>query len=47
MLFRRLESIGRTFHHLQRAREIAGVFLKYGYEDLLERLHLPALLDIP
>ncbi|HEY1171458.1 MAG TPA: AarF/UbiB family protein [Verrucomicrobiae bacterium] len=47
MLFRRLESIGRTFHHLQRAREIAGVFLKYGYEDLLRRLHLPALLDIP
>jgi ubiquinone biosynthesis protein len=47
MLFRRLESIGRTFHHLQRAREIAGVFLKYGYEDLLERLHLPALLDTP
>lgn len=47
MLFRRLESIGRTFHHLQRAREIAGVFLKYGYEDLLERLHLPTLLDTP
>lgn len=47
MLFRRLESIGRTFQHLQRAREIAGVFIKYGYEDLLHRLQLPALLDIP
>jgi ubiquinone biosynthesis protein len=47
MLFRRLESIGRTFHHLQRAREIAGVFLKYGYEDLLERLQLPSLLNTP
>jgi ubiquinone biosynthesis protein len=47
MLFRKLESIGRTFQHLQRAREIAGVFLKYGYEDLLERLQLPVILNVP
>jgi ubiquinone biosynthesis protein len=47
MLFRKLESIGRTFQHLGRAREIAGVFLKYGYEDLLERLQLPVILNVP
>lgn len=47
MLFRKLESIGRTFKHLQRAREIAAVFFKYGYDDLLERLQLPVILNIP
>lgn len=47
MLIRRIENIGRTFHHLQRARDIVGVFLRYGYEDLAEKLHLPSALGVP
>lgn len=47
MLFRRLESIGRTYKHLQRTRDVVGVFLKYGYEDLAHRLHLPSALNLP
>lgn len=47
MLFRRLENIGRRFHHLQRSRDVVKVFLKYGYEDLAHRLHLPSALNLP
>src|SRR6266446_717568 len=47
MLIHRLESIGRTFHHAQRFRDIVRVFLKYGYEDLAHRLHLPSSLGLP
>lgn len=47
MIFRRLENIGRRFHHLQRARDVVKVFLKYGYEDLAHRLHLPSALKLP
>ncbi len=42
-----LERIGRTFHHAQRFRDIVRVFLKYGYEDLAHRLHLPGSLGLP
>ncbi len=38
--------MGRTFQHLQRYRDIVKIFLKYGYEDLAHRLHLPAALDL-
>lgn len=47
MLFRRLENIGRTYKHLQRTRDVVGVFLKYGYEDVAHRLHLPSALKLP
>ena len=47
MLIHRLESIGRTFHHAQRFRDIVRVFLKYGYEELAHRLHLPSSLGLP
>ncbi|MEW6302411.1 MAG: AarF/ABC1/UbiB kinase family protein [Verrucomicrobiota bacterium] len=47
MFFRQLENIGKTIQHLHRYRDIVRVFLKYGYEDLAHRIHLPALLDIP
>ena len=46
MLFQKLGSIGRTIQHLNRFREIVGVFLKYGYEDLAHRLHLPQMLKL-
>lgn len=47
MWIQRLETIGKTFQHLQRARTIVRVFLKYGYEDLAQTLHLPSALGIP
>lgn len=47
MWLRQIENIGRNFRHLQRTREVVGVFLKYGYEDVAHRLHLPSVLNIP
>ncbi len=44
MFIRRLENIGRTYKHLQRFSGILRVFLKYGYEDIVQRLHLPGWL---
>ena len=45
MLTRRLGSISRTYRHVQRYREIAGVLLKHGFGELVTRLdlhrHLP------
>jgi ubiquinone biosynthesis protein len=37
----------RAVQHVQRFRVIIGVFLKYGYEDLAERLPLPGPLRLP
>lgn len=47
MLFRRFKQIGRAVEHVQRYRTIIGVFLKYGYEDLVLRLPLPNALRFP
>ena len=47
MLFRRFRRIGRTVEHLQRYRTIVGVFLKYGFEDLAQRLPWPSALKVP
>ncbi len=44
MLFNRFRQIGRAVEHVQRYRTIIGVFLKYGYEDLVRRLPLPSAL---
>ena len=45
MLAHRLGSISRTYRHVQRYREIAGVLLKHGFGELVTRLglhrHLP------
>jgi hypothetical protein len=46
-LAQRLRQLGQTFRNLQRFREIVGVFLKYGCEDLAHRVHLPRLLGLP
>ena len=47
MLLNRIESIGRGIKDLQRFRDIVAVFLRYGYTDIAEALHLPSALDIP
>jgi len=44
---RRFRRFGRAVQHVQRFRTIIGVFLKYGYEDLAERLPLPSPLRLP
>src|ERR1044071_2148157 len=47
MLTSRLKDIGRTIQHVHRFRDIVRVFLKYGYDDLAQRLHLPSTLGLP
>ena len=47
MLFRRFKKLGRAVEHVQRLRAIIGVFLKYGYEPLAQRLPLPGLMRLP
>ncbi len=42
-----IETMGRRMKELQRFREIVRVFVKYGYDDLAQKLHLPTLLGIP
>jgi len=39
MFFARFRQIGAAYHQAKRLRDIAGVLLKYGYDDLA--LHLP------
>ncbi|MBN8248764.1 MAG: AarF/ABC1/UbiB kinase family protein [Verrucomicrobia bacterium] len=46
-MLERLRYVRQTFFDLVRAREIASVFLKYGYDDLARLLHLPRLLGLP
>jgi ubiquinone biosynthesis protein len=41
MLFQRFKQIGRTLQHAARLRHVAAVLLKYGYQDIAHRLHLP------
>lgn len=43
-LFYRFRKIGAAYQQAQRYRTIVGVFLKYGYEDLAQRLPLPSAL---
>ena len=47
VFFQRLRRIGRAVEHAQRFRVIVGVFLKYGYGDLAQRLPLPAPVHLP
>jgi ubiquinone biosynthesis protein len=47
VFFQRLRRIGRAVEHVQRFRVIVGVFFKYGYGDLAQRLPLPAAIHLP
>lgn len=47
MLLRRFRKFGRAVEHVDRFRVIIGVFLKYGYGELAERLPLPSPLRLP
>ncbi|QDU62615.1 putative protein kinase UbiB [Planctomycetes bacterium Pan216] len=46
MAFGKLGIIGRTYRHVRRYRQILTVFFKYGFGDLLERLHLNPIKDL-
>jgi len=47
MLFQRFRNIGAAYHQAKRLRDIAGVLLKYGYNDLAQHLPLPRAARIP
>jgi ubiquinone biosynthesis protein len=47
MFFERFRRLGAAYQQAQRVRDIAGVLLKYGYEDLARHLHLPSAERIP
>ena len=47
MIFQRFRKIGRAVEQVQRLRVIVGVFLRYGYEPLAQRLPLPKPWHLP
>jgi len=42
---RKLGAIGRTYRHLNRYHRILQVLFKYGFDDLIERLHIDQYLE--
>ncbi len=40
MRLRRISFLSRTYSHVKRYRQILTVLIKYGFDDLLERLHV-------
>ncbi len=42
---RKLGAFGRTYRHLQRYNRILQVLLKYGFSDLINRLHIDQYLE--
>jgi len=46
-LFTRFRKIGSAYQQAKRLRDIAGVLLKYGYDDLAQHLPLPRAARIP
>ena len=47
MIFQRFRNLGATYHQAKRLRDIAGVLLKYGYDDLAQHLPLPRAERLP
>lgn len=47
MIFERFRKVGAAFHQARRLRHIAGVLLKYGYDDLARHLPLPRIERLP
>ena len=42
---RKIGTIGRTYRHLKRYRQILSIFFKYGFEDLIEKLRISQYLE--
>lgn len=47
IFFTRFRKIGSAYHQAKRLRDIAGVLLKYGYDDLAQHLPLPRAARLP
>ena len=43
---RKIGALGRTYRHLHRYRQILGVFFKYGFDDLIERLKIDQYIKL-
>lgn len=43
---RRIGSIGRTYRHIKRYRQILQVFLKYGFVDVIDALRLDQYIEV-
>jgi ubiquinone biosynthesis protein len=43
---RKIGGIGRTYRHLNRYRQILAILIKFGFGDLLGRLHLDQYIDL-
>lgn len=42
---RKIGVIGRTYRHLNRYSQIIGIFLKYGFEDIIDRLKIDQYIE--
>jgi ubiquinone biosynthesis protein len=42
---RKIGVIGRTYRHLNRYRQILGILLKYGFEDIIDRLKIDQYIE--
>lgn len=45
MLFSRIGGLGRSYRNIKRFRQIVAILLKYGFDDILDRLHISHYLD--
>jgi ubiquinone biosynthesis protein len=45
MLIRKMGSVSRTYRHINRYRQILTIFFKYGFGDLLNRIHVGQYLE--
>lgn len=43
---RKIGVIGRTYRHLNRYRQILAIFIKYGFDDLLELLKIDQYIEV-
>ena len=46
MPIRKIGLVGRTYRHVQRYRQILGVLIRYGFDDLVDNLEIERYLDI-
>ncbi|MGE0086571.1 MAG: ABC1 kinase family protein [Desulfococcaceae bacterium] len=43
---RKIGALGRTYRHINRYSQILGIFIKYGFGDLIERLNIEQYIEI-
>ena len=43
---RKIGVIGRTYRHLNRYRQILAILIKYGFEDVVERLKIDQYIEV-